>query len=658
MPEPDKLQWRSDFGWSPYSPASWANPRSGLVIHYDSTDQGLAGEPHAACVSYWQRTRAFHTGPSRGWADIGYCVDEATEILTEDGWRNFRQIEEGVVVLTLDHETGMSQWQPIEAVNVFPAKPRELVRMAGREHSSLTTAQHRWPVERYSRRTGTRRRTSADGRWAGTGRPERTRQGHERVWATTDSLTLRDRIPLSAPCDDLPTGPKWSDALVELVAWFWAEGQRTPQSRSRLPGTGVVIDRSDAENPEHVARIRGALHVLLGPPCRSLPRSDGGSDGLPRWWEARDRHLTEFHLSVDAGALILEQAPDRVPTYAFLRSLTRAQLDLFIAVSLMADGHTDRTVDERALSRNSREAAEAFQFAATLAGHATSLRRRPPDASTNDDTWDVGLRRRTHFSPRVAAARKSVFRISREAYDGHIWCPTTPNGTWLARREGTVYFTGNSFMCCAHGYVMEGRGLFRTQAAQPGGNSTYYSCTLATGPKDPITAAQVNAVRQLREWLMEPRSSIAGTVRGHRDFVATSCPGEKAYDMVRDGTFRAAARWGDEAPDADERPAPDPDPPRRPEPGTDAPPFPLPRGHAFGPRSGPVWQVSGYYSHREDLRRWQRRMRDRGWIITPDGLYGDQTEAVTRTFQAEKDLVDDGLIGVRTWAAAWTAPIT
>jgi len=96
---------------------------------------------------------------------------------------------------------------------------------------------------------------------------------------------------------------------------------------------------------------------------------------------------------------------------------------------------------------------------------------------------------------------------------------------------------GYSFLACAHGYVMEGRGLFRAQAAQPGGNTSHYSVTLATGPTDEITGAQINAVRQLRRWLMEPESSISGTVLGHRDFVATSCPGDKAYALVQDGTF-------------------------------------------------------------------------------------------------------------------------
>lgn len=34
--------------------------------------------------------------------------------------------------------------------------------------------------------------------------------------------------------------------------------------------------------------------------------------------------------------------------------------------------------------------------------------------------------------------------VSRVEYGGTVWCPVTEDGTWLARRRGTVYFTGNS----------------------------------------------------------------------------------------------------------------------------------------------------------------------------------------------------------------------
>ncbi|MGS2645817.1 peptidoglycan recognition protein family protein [Streptosporangium sp. G12] len=94
---------------------------------------------------------------------------------------------------------------------------------------------------------------------------------------------------------------------------------------------------------------------------------------------------------------------------------------------------------------------------------------------------------------------------------------------------------GYSFGCCPHGQVFEGRGLDRVQAAQPGGNSTWYSCTLMSGPGEDPPAAQIDAVRQLRAWLMG--KGMAAAVKGHRDFFSTSCPGDRLYALVRNGTF-------------------------------------------------------------------------------------------------------------------------
>lgn len=59
-------------------------------------------------------------------------------------------------------------------------------------------------------------------------------------------------------------------------------------------------------------------------------------------------------------------------------------------------------------------------------------------------------------------------------------------------------------------------------------------------------------------------------------------------------------------------------------------------------------------------------MKDRGWTITVDGIYGPmgattptgETADIAKAFQLEKGLVPDGLIGPKTWDMAWTAPIT
>lgn len=90
------------------------------------------------------------------------------------------------------------------------------------------------------------------------------------------------------------------------------------------------------------------------------------------------------------------------------------------------------------------------------------------------------------------------------------------------------------------------------------------------------------------------------------------------------------------------------------------PKFPLKSGSYFGPANptSNVNSVSGFYGNSEHLRTWQNRMKERGWFITVDGLYGDNTATVARMFQAEKGLTVDGLIGPATWEAAWSAPVT
>ncbi|MEU0236794.1 N-acetylmuramoyl-L-alanine amidase [Nocardiopsis sp. NPDC006198] len=206
---------------------------------------------------------------------------------------------------------------------------------------------------------------------------------------------------------------------------------------------------------------------------------------------------------------------------------------------------------------------------------------------------------------------------------------------------------GYSWGCCSHGYVMEGRGLFKVQAAQPGGNSSHYSVTLMTGPKDEVTDAQINAVRQLREWLMEPASSISGKVLGHRDFISTSCPGDRAYKMVKNNTFTKPAKWGKDTPSVPKPTKPTPSPAPKPKPPTSkAPAFP-----------GPVL-LQPPVRKSETARKWQAQMRKRGWTISVDGFYGPQSELVCRTFQSEKKLKRDGIVGPATWRAAWEAVVT
>lgn len=120
---------------------------------------------------------------------------------------------------------------------------------------------------------------------------------------------------------------------------------------------------------------------------------------------------------------------------------------------------------------------------------------------------------------------------------------------------------------------------------------------------------------------------------------------QTAHGLVPDGVFgpkSEAVAWPKTAPKQ----------------GVPAPAFPLPKGWYFGPESGPKQSVSGFHGRGKGLETWQQRMHERGWKITPDGLYGEQTARIAHAFQVEKNLTVDSLIGPQTWSAAWTEPVT
>lgn len=186
---------------------------------------------------------------------------------------------------------------------------------------------------------------------------------------------------------------------------------------------------------------------------------------------------------------------------------------------------------------------------------------------------------------------------------------------------------GYSFGVCPHGYVLEGRGLNKAQAAQPGGNTTWYSCTFMSGDHEKPTDKQVQAFLRLRAWLRS--KGVGAAVSYHGKFISTSCPGSSLRGMVTRGELSRNPSGGAAPPAAPAKPP------------------------AFTKtlRQPPVRQS-------EECLVWQTRMRARGWTIETDGWYGADSEKVCREFQKEKKLPVTGDVDEATWRATWSAKVT
>lgn len=323
------------------------------------------------------------------------CLDDETEVLTRRGWLTCDEVVVDDLVWALDHDSGTAGWRHVTAVNIYASEATDVAVCSGKNLDFVATLDHRWPV------------ICDRGR---------------RVWRTTSTIRSGDRIVHAAPRRWASSSPVIDDALVELVAWYWTEGTLDH------PSTYGHITQSHAVNAENCASIEQAFRALFGPPTDAFPRVGRGPTS--DHWRVRDEERNRrFVFSASIGATLERHAPAKVPTVEFLESLTAGQLDRFIEVSLLADGSSSGR-----LAQVSKERAEAFALACIFAGRAVTAISDRGDGNG----WPVHVKRRTMSKP-----RRPGIRIERRTV--RVWCPTVEaDASWLARRAGRIYFTGNS----------------------------------------------------------------------------------------------------------------------------------------------------------------------------------------------------------------------
>jgi phage terminase large subunit len=338
--------------------------------------------------------------------NFGYCVDNKTEILTKNGWKTYDILTKNDKALTLNPTTGKSEWHKIDKVNIFNGK-YEMWNIEGQSHSSFTTNNHRWLVE-----------------------PRSSNRIYKRKFKTTETLALNDRILCSAECSNLPKRKIYSNSFVELMAWFWTEGQIT--------AGGISIWQNEGDNSQ---RIRECLKdefgdILVGIYRKGIKRNQKGYVvERPK----RDK-LCHFAINHKGAKEFLKLAPNKIVSTKFVNNLTKEQLRLFVDVSIKADGCiTNRGT--RVITQNKKERLEPLQIVCSLLGIRTTFKGYIDSYGRQQYRLTL-FKNNSYLNIGELIKRRKSYK--RFIFEGVVWCPTIKNGTWFARRNGTSYFTGNS----------------------------------------------------------------------------------------------------------------------------------------------------------------------------------------------------------------------
>jgi hypothetical protein len=344
-----------------------------------------------------------------------FCADEETEVLTKQGWKHHWELLEDDEALCLDPHRDQILWGPIERVNRFPFSG-ELTRWTSKKFDALTTDDHRWVAKGCG---------MMGGHWT-------LRVGGEdkRHFVTTGQCKSQYLVTGGGQMA-FPPEKTYSDEFVELCGWYLTEGSACKTPRA------VMVSQSRKHNPGYCDRITElADHFRDGGATATVCKPQIG-----KWGE-----IQSYYFGNGIGEKVREACPGKEKrlTPEFLSKLTSDQLEILFQTMMSADGHRKQWTKKdgtpgrptQIFTQKSREACEMFQMLCAMTG------RRSGITKCFNKKYQCWIHHVTAYnSPHTSVPK---LRKSKEAYDGTVWCPTTPTGTWMARRNGKTYWTGNS----------------------------------------------------------------------------------------------------------------------------------------------------------------------------------------------------------------------
>jgi len=234
-----------------------------------------------------------------------------------------------------------------------------------------------------------------------------------------DELKPSHSIPVSAEWEDDGDEPMSTD-WAELIGWYIAEG-----CESRWPAC-VEMYQSHSANPEKVDRIR----TLLKNVCAEY--TEASAD---REWRGETRRTVAWKITGFAATYLRQHCPGKQFPPGVLRWSKRL-LEALLDGLIDGDGHR-RDDGRMSFIQRSEICADTAQAIGVRLGYATMKTYR------STDTFTIYYTTKRLISFRGTAGYGDD--IGTMQYTGVVWCPRLPAGTWVARRNGRAFITGNTF---------------------------------------------------------------------------------------------------------------------------------------------------------------------------------------------------------------------
>jgi len=397
------------------------------------------------------------------------CRSEDTEVLTNSGWKRYDELGNDDLAMSYNLKGKYLEWKPIVNVHIYDVIDEDLYHVKSRSLDIIASPDHDVVVAS--------KKNIEKGKVDG----KRVRSSVEFVPKKVKIKKIIDSTTLSIVVG-AENGYKtnnfqiYSDEIVELIGWFVTEGFYRYKRKSGEYGSFCLCQA----RPEGVDKIKNLID-RLGVKCNiQIKKKKKGT--------MMNYDNYTFCFSAELKRILDSVIPNKQLTISFLNSLTKKQLVLLYDTMILADGSVSKDGAE-VFCQKDNETYESFQVLSLMIGRSCT---------------DYGDKNGLRNGNNILGVNKGLYRQLKRnkpkkiKYTGKIWCPQVlGNGTWVAKRNGKIDITGNSFA-----YGMSAKTVNTLLYNASFFNKVNFLLKEVSGGKSPVEKAKLES--KYYSWLDEP----------------------------------------------------------------------------------------------------------------------------------------------------------
>jgi len=334
---------------------------------------------------------------------VAWCVDENTEILTKNGWKKYNEIKIGEEVLTLNLSDPISkklEYNKLKKINIFDYEGY-MLRIKNTSLDMLLTPDHKMIYFR------------SDSYYKSGVSPFFTKKAEK---------FTHGQIPVAGFYEG--TNYVYPE-LARIAGWVLSDGSFSRGRGKKV--CGAIITQS-----KHNDKLEKALRDAKISTTKKLLHKKGEK----YYWGSGNKEYNEYtddlygyYIRAKHMKKILELiTPRKRLTQKMMEAQHDARIALFEGL-WGGDGIKQTSTKEsfKICTMNGYDFEEQIIELALKSGRHAYLNKK----------W--GYVNVSIFNSRWVEPKY----IKKQHYKGKVWCPTTENGTWVARRNGIPFITGN-----------------------------------------------------------------------------------------------------------------------------------------------------------------------------------------------------------------------